>query len=258
MPEDLKVPGLGQVPKKYVIGGVVVAGGIVVIAYMRHRSAAQTADTSTAATTDASAIDPTTGIPYSQESSADSSGIDPSTGIPYAEETAGASDYGGGYGSYQTEGYDAAGYPLGSEADLQWQATQAGTTTNSITTNEQWLEEAESGVIPGSASTIGNALSRVLGGLPVTNAQRSLFLEAVGLLGNPPGGYPQPIKLKDTAAQPGGGKTKTVTASGTEDLSQIAHANKTTGGELVKLNIFLAPYYGNTRKIKKGTKIKVP
>jgi len=253
MPDDVKLPGLGQVDKKYVIGGVVIAGGIVVLVYLRNKSQANAAN---AAGTDTTAAD------TSGDTSGYDSGIDPATGIPYSEESGGEGldDYGGSYGSYQNEGYDAAGYPLGSEADLQWQAGQTPGTTNDITTNEQWLEEAESGVISGSASTIGNALSRVLGGLPVTSAQRNLFLEVVGVIGNPPGGYPTPIKLKDTSGQPASGKKETtVEASGNQDLSQFAKAHNTTGGKLILLqgNKWLARYYGNTKKIPKGYKIRV-
>ena len=37
---DVKVPGLGDVPKKYVIGGVIVGGVIAVIVYIRIRNSA--------------------------------------------------------------------------------------------------------------------------------------------------------------------------------------------------------------------------
>jgi hypothetical protein len=252
MPDDIKLPGLGQVDKKYVIGGVVIAGGIVVMVFLRNKSQANAAN---AASTDTSAADTSGGT-------SGDSGIDPATGIPYAEESGGGglNDYGGSYGSYQNEGYDAAGYPLGSEADLQWQAGQTPGTTNDITTNEQWLEEAESGVVPGSVSTIGDACSKVLGGLPVTTAQRNLFLEVVGVIGNPPGGYPTPIKLKDTSGQPAPGKKETtVEANGNQDLSEFAKAHNTTGGKLILLtgNKWLSRYYGNTKKIPKGYKIRV-
>lgn len=194
MPDNIKIPGIGDVPKKYAIGGVVVVGGFIVIMYIRNKGAgsAATASTSdTASTTDP--IDPATGIPYSQESGYGSygdGGIDPSTGIPYTEET--------GYGGVST-GLDAAGYPIGSSADLAWNQTQQ----SGITTNSDWIQAAMNGALPGDPGTIQTALLGVLSGMAVTEAQRSLFLEAVAVLGNPPGGYPQPIKTTDTAAQPG-------------------------------------------------------
>jgi PASTA domain len=186
MPGDIKIPGLGNVPKKYAIGAVAAAAGLGVIVYIRARNtanAAAAADTSTAAATDTSGYDPT---------------IDPSTGIPYAEENSGmdTSDYGGA-GAYGT-GYDAAGYPIGSSQDLAWSQQQ----TTGITTNNEWVQEATGGSVPGDPGTIQAALSAVLGGLTVTTAQKNLFMEAVGVLGAPPQGYP-PIHTSDTSAQPG-------------------------------------------------------
>jgi hypothetical protein len=258
MPDQIKIPGLGEVPKKTaLIGGAAVVGIIAVVAF-RHRSSANSSTPSAtpgaAASADPNAIDPSTGIPYSQEGGADVSGYSSGYQIPYG--TGGAGFGAGG------SGFDAAGYPIGSEADLAWQNEQSGTGTISgttgITTNADWVTEAESGVIPGSVATISAAVSKVLGGLAVTSAQRDLFLEAVGVIGNPPQGYPQPIKLTDTSGQPAPGKHKVIEAPGNQDLSQIAHAHHTQGGVLVGLNPYLLRYYGKTTHIPKGYKIKVP
>lgn len=232
---DIKVPGIGDVPKKYVIGGVVVGGGIAVIVFLRARSSANAAaaanTTSNAGSTTAnSAIDPATGIPYSEEGGYGgyaSSGIDPATGIPYAEEAGyGGSDY-GGYGAYGSgTGYDAAGYPIGSEADLQWQQQQSGGGSG-ITTNEEWLQAAENDL--GNTAAVTTALTMVLGGLTVTTAQKGIFDEALGIEGQPPGGYPKPIKTSDTGGHPGGGgggKVKIPNVDGllVEQASQILTA----------------------------------
>jgi hypothetical protein len=190
MPDDIKVPGIGNLPKKYAIGAVAVAAGLGVIVYIRSRNAAQSAASAGAA--DATATD---------TSGTDPNAIDPDTGIPYSEES-GSYDYGGDNygGDYSGEsGYDSAGYPIGSSADLQYQDEQ----TSGIQTNDEWVQQAIGGSVPGDPGTIQAALSAVLGGLTVTNAQKNLFLEAVGILGNPPQGYPTPIKTSDTAAQPG-------------------------------------------------------
>src|SRR5258707_7410895 len=61
----------------FLIGGAVAIGGFL---WYRHKQA--TASTSTAGTTDPNAIDPNTGIPYSQEQGG---GIDPNTGLPYGQ-----------------------------------------------------------------------------------------------------------------------------------------------------------------------------
>jgi hypothetical protein len=64
------------------------------------------------------------------------------------------------------------------------------------------------GNVPGNPETVHAALAAVLGGLTVTTAQKNLFLEAAGINGNPPGGYPKPIKVSDTAGHPGTGSNK--------------------------------------------------
>ena len=276
MPDDIKLPGLGKVDKKWVLIGGAGALGLIVIIVIRRKSAGQSTDGTSTDTTSAdtsgtdSGIDPATGVPYADEGG--SSGIDPATGIPYAEESAGYGAVDSGYGGNGAVGmssdYDAAGYPIGSAADLAWQAQQEGistgttsgaVTTTGITSNSDWVSEAESGVIPGSILTISTALSKVLGGVAVTTAQRNLFLEAVGVLGQPPQGYPQPIKLKDTPGQPAkGAHTKTISAPGNEDVSQIAHAHHTTGGHLLALNPFLHKWYPGNKHVPKGEKIKVP
>lgn len=261
MPDQIKIPGLGEVPKKTALIAGAGAVGIIAIVAIRHKSStagtSSTANTPATTATDPNAIDPNTGIPYSQEGGADVSGYGSGYQIPYGSG-------GGGYNAGGS-GFDAAGYPIGSEADLAWQNEQNGTTgittptsPSGITTNADWVTEAESGVIPGSVSTISAAVSKVLGGLAVTTAQRDLFMEAVGVLGQPPQGYPQPIKLTDTPAQPSPAKTKTIVANGSEDLSQIAHANHTMGGVLVTLNPGLSKYYGKKTHVPKGYKIKVP
>lgn len=209
---EVSLPGIGKVDKKYALGGAAVAVALVVVVMIRKRSAASAAAAAGTASTDTTGTDPS---------------IDPATGIPYAQEQAdqqaqlaslgGAeADYGGAGGAVNG-GYDAAGYPLGSVADLAWEAQQQGVTpvsgsTGAVTTNSQWLTEAE-GVLPGDTATIQTALSMVLGGITVTTAQKNLFLEAVGVLGNPPGGYPQPIKTSDTAAAPTASGTSTPTGS---------------------------------------------
>lgn len=189
---DVKVPGVGDVPKKYVVGGVIVGSLIAIVVYIRIRNtAASTAATTAAPATDTSAIDPATGIPYSEEQG--DTGIDPATGIPYIDESGG-----GSYGASDVSNLDASGYPIGSAQDLAYQAQQS----SGISSNEEWVQAAM-GDLPGDQATIQAALLGVLSGQTVTNAQKTLFLEAVALNGNPPQGYPTPIKLSDTAAQPG-------------------------------------------------------
>jgi hypothetical protein len=220
MPEggEIKLPGLGKVDKKYAIGGLLAAVAIVIVVAVRRKSAA--ANASSAPAVDASdasdAIDPATGIPYAEEQD--------SAEAQLASLGGDEADYGDGAGNLVAD-TDAAGYPIGSAADLAWQAQQEGLTgtgaSSGITTNSQWLTEAMD-TLPGDQTTIQTALTMVLGGLAVTTAQQDLFLEAVGVIGPPPQGYPQPVKLVNTAA------TSTGTTAGTP-------TGKPTGKPVLKL-----------------------
>lgn len=221
---DIKVPGLGNLNKKYVIGAVGVAVSIIVIITIRSRKAsAAAATTAASAGTTGQVTDPAGNT---------CAALDPGSGYCpgteedsqyYSEQSSALENEGdeggiaGGTGA-DSGGYDAAGYPLGSAADLAWQTSQesgtattgtgtTGTTTTGSagvpTTNSQWVTDAIA-QLPGDTGTLQTALSSVLGGITVTTAQKNLFLEAVGILGPPPQGYPTPIKTSDTAAQPGG------------------------------------------------------
>jgi hypothetical protein len=191
---DVRVPGIGKIPKKYAIGAVVIGGGIAVIAFMRARSAAASAASGTAgdatgdATGDSGSAD---GSGYEDPSAYDDGYEDPS-----AYDSGGASDLGYADPSAYATPVDAAGYPVGSAADLAWQQEQSG----AVTTNSEWAAQAI-GDTPGDA--VQAAIAGVLGGLTVTTAQKNVFMEAVGINGQPPQGYPQPIKTSDTSAQPG-------------------------------------------------------
>jgi hypothetical protein len=189
-PGDVKLPLFGDVPKKYAIGGGLAAAAVVVIVIVRNRNAAAAAPADTT-TTDATGD--------ADDSDTDDSGIDPATGIPYADET--GDDSGDDYGDIDAEeGIDPnTGIPYADEDGGSGGIT--GTTGTAITTNDEWVSEGMSD-LPGSQATIQAALTAVLGGLTVTTAQRNLFLEAVGVNGQPPQGYPQPIKTSDTGAQP--------------------------------------------------------
>lgn len=224
----INVPGMGKVDKKYAIAGVLVAVGLGVVVYIRSRNAASNAAASD--TTSAASDDSGTG---------DDSGIDPATGIPYAEEQ--ADDYdddadGGDAYSEDDTDLDAAGYPIGSAQDLAYQEEQ----NTGITTNDEWLEEALNGDVPGDASTIQTACAGVLAGLTVTTAQKDLFLEAVGILGEPPQGYPTPIKTSDTASQPGS----------TAGTVKVPHTEGGTAGEAHDLIVAtgLVPVAPSTQK----------
>lgn len=278
MPEDVKIPGLGNVDKKYVIAGVVIGGGVAVIVYIRSKKAAQNAASST--TSPGLVTDPA----GNQCAALGASGYCPGTpeDLAYSGQYA---DGSGAYGGYTGSDYgypgggaytssaglvtDAAGnqcsivnpltgYCPGTPQDISAQAqlNQSGTATTGTgttatgsaapTTNSEWMTDALA-VIPGGATSSNqSALASVLGGLPVTTAQKNVFMEAVGLIGNPPQGYPT-IKTTDTAAQgsnsTGTSSTKTagsigvvsLSPSGTGVQAKWSAAQNATGGYAWKL-----------------------
>jgi len=208
---DVKVPGIGPVKKPVALaaGGVVV--GILVYAYWK-RSKANAAAASTTAAGTTTATDP-------------SQAIDPSTGLTYAEEAAGGGGTGYGYpsyggysggGQYSQNGYDVYGNPLPAPTGLGGGA---------ITTNNDWATAAET-VLQDAGVTLAVATAAVTRVLGVTSTQRDYFLQSVGTLGQPPQGYPKPIKVTDpgTGGPPpvGGG---TLAAPG--GLHQTAHSDHT-------------------------------
>jgi PASTA domain len=200
MADTIHVPLLGNVKPVYLYGGigaVVIIGGI---AYYRHQAATAAASNSAASTsTDTSGT-----------GSADPNAIDPSTGLTYAEEASGSqgsfpyggvSDYGGSYyGNGNITGYDQYGNPIYSTGI---------TGSNTYTTNADWATAAEDDLaaLNVDSATSATAISRILAGLTVTHTQEDLFMQAVGLLGQPPQGYPKPIKVTTTPSQPNPPKT---------------------------------------------------
>ncbi len=150
--------------------GTLAALGLASVLYYRHRQAAAAADTADSSGTDTTAAD--SGSAYGT-----------GTGGGYAGDP-----YGGG--SYGTGGFSGTG----------------GATGTDLTTREAWMAEAENILPNGHSATVRSALLGVLGGLTVSSSDRSVFLEAVGVLGDPPGGYPNPIRVHDTTGHPAPGK----------------------------------------------------
>jgi len=203
----VKTP-FGTISKKTaVIGGVAIAGigGIFWWRWRQNQAAAQASSTSTGAMV----TDPA-GNQCAQ--------VDPNTdycpGTAEDEQAAQQAEYGSDIGV----GYDSGGigYPgngageyvdpngnvcVAPDADGYCPQSVTGTpTTTQITTNAEWVTEVDQ-----QFPNYTQALAMVLGGVPVSTAQKNQFLEAVGVFGPPPQGYPSPIKTTDTPGQPGTG-----------------------------------------------------
>lgn len=150
----VKLPGMGEVPKKYVALGVGAVAVFVGIGYYRKTHAAPAA---VVGTQDVSSIDTTPVGP----------------GGPT----------------------DQAGNPV-----LPPIVQQPTTTFSS---NLDWLSAAQAldlGIDPG---TVTAALTNVLGGIPVTQAQADIYHRVVGIIDDPPQGLPfGPPRLTSTPTPP--------------------------------------------------------
>jgi PASTA domain len=226
---DIKVPGLGEVPKPAVYGGALFIVGAVVVVYIRHRNAANSAAANSASSTTSgnlvtdpagnqcAALDPASGYcPGTQEDEQYQEQASAGIGEGYDEYP------GGGAGQYLVT--DANGnqcVELDPATGLCPVATGTGTgtSTTTVTTNAQWVVEAEEQL--GNSSTVQAALGYALSGSPVTAAQKNIFMEAVGLLGPPPQGYPP---LNVTGSNSGGGGAKTVDVPRVEGM-RVEEAN---------------------------------
>jgi len=228
----MKIPLLGEVNKKTATIGIIAIAGAGGIWYWRRQKASQTAQATTGADTTGMVTDPA----GNQCAALADSGYCPGTpeDSAYQEQQSGAGydlgvgSYGGGIGGYYgntgqlcpdgsvPQGYDEYGNPV---------CNQGTTTPTAITTNSQWIQEVDT-LFP----TYTTAVAMVLGGVTVTTAQKNQFLEAVGVFGPPPQGYPTPIQTSDTSGQPGspasGGKVTVplVVGSRAETAKQLLHA----------------------------------
>lgn len=170
MAKMIKLPGVGPVKSTYVYAGLGVTAGILALAYWRRSQGSADAGTG-------DGLEPLVTDPYAQTS--DGAGFAPFNPTQYAPY-----------------GYDLYGNPLPPPV--------GGGSGGPYTTNRDWTTAAIEVLMDGGATTeiASTAVSVVLGGLSVTSAQRTMFLRAVGVLGEPPQGYPKPIHVVDTPAQP--------------------------------------------------------
>lgn len=183
----MKIPGMGEVKNSYVaIGG---GGMVLVLVYAGYRYKKQkaTADAAAAASNAASAGDGTATV---DSTGAGANGIDPSTGIPYSEESA----YGSTYGGIDP----ATGLPYYDETSG---TTSTGTT---FTTNSQWIQQAESdaqnlfnATYALAASAVGKYISQTSAGL--LPAEYLLMQQILGELGQPPDGTFRLIQASSTS-----------------------------------------------------------
>lgn len=157
---DVHIPGVGDVDKKYVY----VAGGVVVLIVGYKWWQARNTPV---------AIDPATGLPYG------------STSDQYSYQASSGSN--SGYQPYPVDQYgNALPAPIYSQ-------------NPSVQTNQEWLSAAESLQIGVSDTVLVAALSKILGGIPVTQDQIDIWNQVTGIIGTPPQGAPSPrLKIETT------------------------------------------------------------
>lgn len=168
---------LGGIPVVWWIVGGVGAAGIVYFAYRRSASSSAPAD---GGATDSSGIDPTTGVPYTDEEAA------------YAQESTT-----GGYGDTGYSGVVGSGGGGNTQVAVTVKTPRART-------NREWLVEGEKAVNHKGftrGATIA-ALSAYLIGAPITQHQLNIVETVVHHIGPPPEHVPNPHVLPHHSSQP--------------------------------------------------------
>lgn len=183
MAGTIKLPLAGEVKKSTALigGGAIVA--IVGYVYIRNRRAKNATGTVT---------DPAGNVCSALDAQSGYCPGSPEDAQFKQQQSAGTGGFGGGYGGGGGPGFvtDAQGNQC-IALDPATGLCPVGSTTGStaITTNAQWVQEAER--LLGNTPQVQAALGYALSGQPVTQAQKLIFEEAIGLTGmSPPQGYP--------------------------------------------------------------------
>lgn len=188
---NVKIPGLGEIPKKQAAAGAAVLAVILGVVWYRHRAAAAAANTPPAAAAgDASAG--LTSDPYPPDGTigdaSDPNSTDPATGETYGDESP---------GYYGSSGVAGGG---------------GGSLAQQVTSNAAWSQAAQAYLVTADPTvdpgTIASALGAYVTGSPVTADQQSIIEQAIAFEGYPPvagpSGQPPSINLA-----PGGPSTTT-------------------------------------------------
>lgn len=240
----IKIPLIGEVGKKPALIGGAAFAAFIGFMYIRHRNNATTTNANPAGGTAAGAAgdtgtvtDPAGNVCSALSSSG--SGYCPGTeeDIAYSNEAGGlgynstgalGSDlgFGGGTGYNPVSGLYTDPNGVSCANPLPSGYCPTNTTTGggnpgpgTYANNEQWLEAAEQ-AMPGTDLTV--AAAKIFAGIAVTANQKDTFLEAAGLIGPPPNGYPT-IHTTDTKGHPGSqGKVAVPVVTGERRITATA------------------------------------
>ena len=175
MAATMNLPGIGQVKSTYVYAGAAVAGGVVLVAYMRKQSAA----------------------------AAENTGVDETAGTyDAAAEASAESTY--GY-DYSASGYDYGGISVGgSYPDYRYPSYTSPVYSGTPSTNPEWSDQVQEELTDRGveALAISSAVGRYLAKLCLSDAQADIIRQAIAAGGEPPQG-----QYSVTVCPPSGGGT---------------------------------------------------
>lgn len=212
-----------NLPKPVLYGGIASATAVTgYLLYRHHKSTGQWFGGTATGTSTASAIDPITGLPTSQDNV-----VDPVTGETYLAE---ATQYGSvaaaeaSVSSFGTTENSGTGSSTQFGTDGTTSLAPGAVGANTYTSNAAWDQAAIAGLedISGGSSyngtDIATALGDILQGEPVTAAQIQVWNAAVGEFGPPPSPV-TPILAPITTPSTTTTGTSPSTPTGTESVT---------------------------------------
>lgn len=173
-----------KVNKWVVYGG---AGAVVVVAYIYFKDKNASSSSSTA---NSSAIDPVTGLPYSQDNT-----VDPLTGLSYLAEaeqygsvSAAEAAFSGGGISSTGGGGTGSGIANGTPSTSNVNPVSTPAPATGFTTNAEWSQSAIAALeaMGYDSNTATSAIAAYLAGMSLTALQSSLVQLATSEIGPPP------------------------------------------------------------------------
>lgn len=238
---------IGGVKKKtLIIGGVAVGGLVIVVVYMRTKSAGSTAN-------QGSVTDPAGNVCSALNPS---SGYCPGTAedLAYSQTALGtnAASYVGG----QIIGYDGNGNPI-------YSSSSPVTGPGSYVNNAEWSQAALLYITQQEPSAdpavIANALGAYIEGAPVTATQKQIIEQAIAFQGSPPvpGPNGDPPNINESSAPPPVQSTK-VSVPNVVGMDFGRAYNTITSDKLVSKpghNMVNASYVVTSQSPKAGTMV---
>lgn len=233
--KSLDKPVKGVKKKWWIIGGTGAA--LVTVWYVRKQNAAATATAADTSTVDPN-IDPSTGIPYSQEYYED--------GTDTGSYGYGSSGSGGTVGTGTTGIDDGTGTTAGTGTTVgngsdtgdtgSTGTTDTGSTgTSTYASNAVWAQAAEATLselgYDSGTSTAG--VTAYLAGSPLTSDQANAVETAIALIGPPPQAVP-PISIAPPAGQdsPGSGSGTTSAQQATQVKLSVSPSSGAVGSKV--------------------------